>query len=400
MGAVAAALRVGSGPEVAWRRVGVRTDDGVPRPADLLRLGGAGQRQVGAVVAAARLSLRVGTPAAELLERATVAVARDVEAEGRRRTALAGPRATANLLVWLPAAGLVIGVAVGARPWEELLGGGAGSLSALVGLALLVVGRRWTAREIRTAERAGDGVAHGALGRGVHGQGVRGHGVLGHGAPGRGAFGGAGARAGRWWPDVGGRLEALTAPGAGRGPTAPRPRGRGAPAAGTGGASTVGSGARRWVRRRPGADVLEEALEDAVVLDLVDGACQAGVGVPQALDAVGAAVGGRIGEDLRSAARRLTLGAPWDAAWSGAGPGLRPVVRALRPAWEDGVPPGALLRTAAEAARRDRDARAAEAAARLGVRLVVPLGLCHLPAFVLVGLVPVLGSMATTTLGA
>ena len=161
VGAVAAALRVGAGPEVAWRRVGVRTDDGVPRPADLLGLGGAGQRQVAAVVAAARLSLQVGTPAAEMLERATVAVARDVEAEGRRRTALAGPRATANLLVWLPAAGLVIGVAVGARPWEQLLGGGAGSLSALVGLALLVAGRRWTAREIRAAERAGDRPAAG-----------------------------------------------------------------------------------------------------------------------------------------------------------------------------------------------------------------------------------------------
>jgi len=37
----------------------------------------------------------------------------------------------------------------------------------------------------------------------------------------------------------------------------------------------------------------------------------------------------------------------------------------------------------------------AQAAGRLGVRLVLPLGLCHLPAFVLVGLVPVLVSMAS-----
>jgi Flp pilus assembly protein TadB len=431
VGAVAAALRVGAGPEVAWRRVGVRTDDGVPRAVDLAGLGGAGPRQVAAVVAAARLSSQVGTPAAEMLERATVAVTRDVEAEGRRRAALAGPRATANLLVVLPGAGLVIGVAVGARPWEQLLGGGAGSASALVGLALLLAGRRWTAREIRAAERAGEESVEGgpmaddppaggpvtrpatASGAGPRTEGLsRGRhprsrddrrGVLPtrrrlRGSPGRWGSGPAPGgwprregppgrarvrRAGHRWGSGGGRLAALGAD---------RPAGRGV--AGAGRPALDG-------RRRSGpAGSAGGAVEPAVLLDLVDGACQAGVGVPQALDAVGAATGGTAGADLRRAARRLTLGAPWAAAWHGCGPELRPVARALRPAWEDGVPPGALLRGAAESVRRARDARAAEAAARLGVRLVVPLGLCHLPAFVLVGLVPVLSSMATTTLGA
>ncbi|KAE8762071.1 secretion system protein, partial [Georgenia thermotolerans] len=51
--------------------------------------------------------------------------------------------------------------------------------------------------------------------------------------------------------------------------------------------------------------------------------------------------------------------------------------------------PGPLLRRAAEAVRADRQRQAQEAAARLGVRLVLPLGLCFLPAFVLLGIVPV-----------
>lgn len=429
VGAVAAALRVGAGPEVAWRRVGVRTDDGVPRAADLAGLGGAGPRQVTAVVAAARLSLQVGTPAAEMLERATIAVARDAEAEGRRRTALAGPRATASLLVWLPGGGLLLGVGVGARPWEQVLGGGAGTASAVVGLTLLLVGRRWTAREIRAAERAGDRPAPGAsvpVGEAGPGQtggrsgrrserrrdadrqrrrrwgrvaaladpqapgsllpAIVGDPAGGARAADGGARAGARARAGcaaRPAPARGGRADAAAGARGGR----------------VGGIAGGGDRAAARSRARP---VLPEddAVEGAVLLDLVDGACQAGVGVPRALDAVGVAVGGRSGADLRRAARRLALGAPWDSAWHGTDAGLAGVARALRPAWEDGVPPGALLRTAAEAARRERDARAAEAAARLGVRLVMPLGLCHLPAFVLVGLVPVLGSMATTTLGA
>jgi len=51
----------------------------------------------------------------------------------------------------------------------------------------------------------------------------------------------------------------------------------------------------------------------------------------------------------------------------------------------------AILVTARSAAR--------EAAGRLGVRLVLPLGLCFLPAFILIGLVPVILSLAAGLLG-
>ena len=78
---------------------------------------------------------------------------------------------------------------------------------------------------------------------------------------------------------------------------------------------------------------------------------------------------------------------------------MTPAAQALRRSWEDGVAPGGALRAAADAARRERHARAIEAANRLGVRLVLPLGLCYLPAFVLVGLVPVLLSMGRGLLG-
>ena len=50
--------------------------------------------------------------------------------------------------------------------------------------------------------------------------------------------------------------------------------------------------------------------------------------------------------------------------------------------------------------RSGRQARDQEAAERLAVRLVVPLGLCHLPAFIALGIVPVVASLGLDLLGA
>jgi Flp pilus assembly protein TadB len=159
---------------------------------------------------------------------------------------------------------------------------------------------------------------------------------------------------------------------------------------------------RRLDRLEPCGPATE--VSTAVVLDLLDAACTAGASVPAALAAVGAAVKGRQGRALRRVAGALGLGARWSEAWSEGGEPelaghLEPVAAALRPTWEDGVAPGGMLRCTSGLLRRERHARALVAAGRLGVQLVLPLGLCHLPAFVLVGLVPVLVSMAGQTFG-
>ncbi len=76
-----------------------------------------------------------------------------------------------------------------------------------------------------------------------------------------------------------------------------------------------------------------------------------------------------------------------------------PLRRCLGLAEETGAPVAALLRSAADELRRRRRRRAALAAARLGVRVVAPLGLCTLPAFALLGVVPVLLSLGRGLLG-
>lgn len=162
-----------------------------------------------------------------------------------------------------------------------------------------------------------------------------------------------------------------------------------------GGGARLPDGAGRG-RGRAGASV---EVDVPVLLDLLEAACAAGASVPAALGAVGAAADGGRGTDLVQAAGRLSGGARWHEAWADADPALDPLAAALRASWEEGVAPAGALRATAAHLRRERQAVALAAAGRLGVRLVLPLAACHLPAFVLVGLVPVLISVGGATLG-
>lgn len=155
--------------------------------------------------------------------------------------------------------------------------------------------------------------------------------------------------------------------------------------------SRAGEGTR-WGRRAA------VELDVAVLLDLLEAACAAGASVPGALEAVGSAAGGARGAGLVTAAQALSAGASWREAWADAGRALAPVAVALRPSWEDGVATTGALRATAAHLRRERQTAALESAGRLGVRLVLPLAACHLPAFVLVGLLPVLISVGGATL--
>ena len=71
---------------------------------------------------------------------------------------------------------------------------------------------------------------------------------------------------------------------------------------------------------------------------------------------------------------------------------------ALRLAREAGVAPSSLLLSGSEDLRSSRLAEIDVAAARLGVRLVVPLGVAFLPAFVLTTIIPVVLALARQVL--
>lgn len=109
------------------------------------------------------------------------------------------------------------------------------------------------------------------------------------------------------------------------------------------------------------------------------------------VDSAGA---GRDDRTLREVANMLMMGASWNEAWENVPQSLKRLEEALAPAWVNGVAPVALLERAAQSLRISRARRAKEAAARLGSALVLPLTMCFLPAFILIGVVPVIVAAA------
>ncbi|MFP5348125.1 MAG: type II secretion system F family protein [Actinomycetes bacterium] len=151
------------------------------------------------------------------------------------------------------------------------------------------------------------------------------------------------------------------------------------------------AGGRWWgQRRRP---VLGE-VQPALVVDLVAAALTAGSPPELALKVVGEAVGGASGTHLVRVADRLRLGSGWQHAWEGCPDDMEPLRRSLAIARATGAPAAGLLHEAAQDTRRRVHRAAQVQAARLGVRLVLPLGLCALPAFVCWAVVPVVLSLA------
>ena len=108
---------------------------------------------------------------------------------------------------------------------------------------------------------------------------------------------------------------------------------------------------------------------------------------------------------VRVAAERFGI-APGAGAGAGAGAdagaradnGDDPVDRVLDLSSRAGVPAAELLRSEAEQLRRDARSAGQRRAATLSVTLMLPLGLCVLPAFMLVGVVPLLISVLSSTL--
>lgn len=142
----------------------------------------------------------------------------------------------------------------------------------------------------------------------------------------------------------------------------------------------------RQQRRRLEADL-------PLALDLLAACLAGGATLPGAAQAVGAAFEGPLGDRLVRVSRALAVGSPPEEAWAALAPEpddpLAPVARALVRSARSGAPVAAAVVRVADQARAAARSRGERAVRRAGVLAVGPLAVCFLPAFVLVGVVPV-----------
>lgn len=143
----------------------------------------------------------------------------------------------------------------------------------------------------------------------------------------------------------------------------------------------------------------EAAVDDVpLLLELLGAALDAGLSLSGALELVARVATPTIRVNLARVVAGLQIGASWEHSWAGVRhvEALAELHAALGFAALTGAPAAPLLY--AEAAQRRRQAQrgAEKRAAALGVKLVVPLGLCSLPAFLCLGVVPVVLAMIPT----
>jgi pilus assembly protein TadC len=132
----------------------------------------------------------------------------------------------------------------------------------------------------------------------------------------------------------------------------------------------------------------------ALVIELLSAAIASGASIPRALTAVGESLDSETGDALARVGRALLLGASWREAWHGTSDALDVLSKTLRYAWEFGAPCADALHAAREAAEREELTAAKERAQKLGVHLVVPLGLCFLPSFIVLSIIPLVVTLA------
>jgi tight adherence protein B len=147
---VIASLRSGAPPELAWEEwpeAELDVDGRVSLPGD--------PDLSAALSATARMARTTGAPLGDLLTAVEGVLRDEDEAALRRGAALAGPRASATVLSWLPVVGVAMGALVEPASLRLLFGSVLGWVLVLAASALWWAGRRWMGALVARAAAAG-----------------------------------------------------------------------------------------------------------------------------------------------------------------------------------------------------------------------------------------------------
>jgi Flp pilus assembly protein TadB len=132
------------------------------------------------------------------------------------------------------------------------------------------------------------------------------------------------------------------------------------------------------------------------VVCLLGAALRAGAAPAAAVDLTCRALPGAAADRLRPVAVRLELGSDPGGVWAGLAddPALGPLGRTMARTHRTGAPVVAAVDRLGEDLAREARAAVEDRARAVGVRAAVPLGVCLLPAFLLLGIVPLVAGLA------
>ncbi len=137
------------------------------------------------------------------------------------------------------------------------------------------------------------------------------------------------------------------------------------------------------------------------VVDLMSACLTAGLSPGAALEQVASAVEDPMAEELAALSSRLRLGVDPSTAWRDLArhPQLGGVGRAVSRAVDSGASVAEAMLRLSEDLRREARTGMETRARAVGVRAAIPLGLCLLPAFVLIGVVPLVAGSVSVLVG-
>ena len=132
-----------------------------------------------------------------------------------------------------------------------------------------------------------------------------------------------------------------------------------------------------------------------LLLELLGTALDSGLSIQGAMQVVAEVAEDKMRTNLLQVVAGLRIGASWQDSWAGSADdeGIEQIHDALSFGALTGAPAATLLYAQARQYRAAATRDAQKRAAALGVKLVLPLGLCSLPAFIAVGVVPVVMAM-------
>lgn len=160
---------------------------------------------------------------------------------------------------------------------------------------------------------------------------------------------------------------------------------------------------RMWIARESRSSLAHDMalVRDApMMLDLLCATLSSGATIRDSMEAVRSALAvSPVSKPLSSVIAAMDLGADPREAWSPwiKHPVLGGLAQAITRSHDSGAALIEVLESSARELRREHQLRVEVAARSAGVKAVLPLAACFLPAFFALGVVPIVASLATST---